>query len=183
MQNRILVIDIETTGWLNDGGSIVEIGAVELDLTSDIITEVFNSICREKTLTAKHRDAWIFNNSDLTVEMVRDAPPFEEVAAEFQKLIDKYTEGVTAYNRDFDVPFLQNRRLKFFKLLACPMLLATEVCQIPGKFGKYKWPKVEEAFRHFYPDVEYQEKHRGADDAKHEAMIVWALYQMGEFRI
>ena len=183
MQNKILIIDIETTGCLNDGGSIVEIGAVELDLDSGTITEVFNSLCREKILTAKHRDAWIFSNSDLTPEQVRDAPAFEEVAREFQKLVDKYTGGLTAFNRAFDIPYLQDRGIKFFKLLACPMLLSVDICKIPGNFNKYKWPKVEEAFKHFYPDIEYQEKHRGADDARHEAMIVWALFQLGEFTI
>lgn len=183
MQNKILIIDIETTGFLNGGGTIVEIGAAELDLASGTITEAFSSLCREKTLTASHRDAWIFANSDLTVEQVRDARPFEEVAMEFQKVLDRYTSGATSYNRAFDFSFLQNRGLKFFKELACPMLLATDVCQIPGKFGRFKWPKVEEAFKHFYPDIEYLEKHRGADDAKHEAMIVWALFQLGEFRI
>ena len=184
MENKILIIDIETTGWLTDGGSIVEIGAVELDLSDGKITEVFSSLCREKILNAKHRDAWIFSNSDLTPEMVREAPAFEKIAEEFQTLVNKYPAGSTAYNRSFDISFLQDRFIKFPKLLPCPMLLSTEVCKLPGKYANsFKWPKVEEAFNYFFPEFPYTERHRSAHDAFHEAMIVYKLYMMNLFKI
>lgn len=32
--NKILILDIETTGFLQQGGKIVEIGIVELDLSN-----------------------------------------------------------------------------------------------------------------------------------------------------
>lgn len=182
MNPKILIVDIETTGFLTEGGTIVEIGAVELDLENGEILEVFNSLCREKTLTAKHRDAWIFQNSDLTVEEVRNAPPFETVIWEFQRIVNNYPAGITAFNRAFDIPFLMDRGVQFKKHLACPMLVSTDILKLPGKFGKFKWPKVEEAFSHFFPDVEYVEKHRGADDAAHEAMIVYKLFTIGAFR-
>ena len=63
------------------------------------------------------------------------------------------------------------------------MLLSTDICKIPGRYGKNKWPSVEEAFAFFFPDEEYSEKHRGLDDAKHEAKIVYRLYQDGVFKI
>lgn len=181
--NKILVVDIETTGFSEKTGSIVEIGAVDLDLDNGEITEVFSSLCREKILSEKHRDAWIFNNSDLTFDEVWSAPPFEQVAAEFQKVMDAYPKGIAAYNRRFDFTFLASRRLKLPRNLPCPMLVATDVCRLPGSVGKYKWPKVEEAFAHLFPDVPYKEKHRGADDARHEAMIVYKLYRLGHFKI
>jgi len=179
MENKILVVDIETTGLDKVKDCIVEIGAAEIDLKTGIITGVFNSLCREKHLTAKHRDAWIFSNSDLTPEEVRNAPPFEEVVAKFQELASRYTRGATAFNRVFDMGFLHVRGVKFPRLVPCPMLLSTDICEIPGKFGKNKWPKVEEAFSFFYPGFEYTEKHRGADDAYHEAMIVRELHKIG----
>jgi DNA polymerase-3 subunit epsilon len=42
---------------------------------------------------------------------------------------------------------------------------------------------VEEAFKFFFPESQYIEAHRGADDAKHEAMIVYELYKLGIFKI
>ena len=63
------------------------------------------------------------------------------------------------------------------------MLICTDVCKIQGKYGKYKWPKVEEAWQHLFPEVDYVEKHRGADDAFHEAKIVHELIKMGKFNL
>ena len=65
------------------------------------------------------------------------------------------------------------------------MILSTNICKLPNKNGYsgYKWPSVEEAFQYFFPYTGYIEKHRGADDAEHEAMIVYELYKMGVFTI
>jgi DNA polymerase-3 subunit epsilon len=70
------------------------------------------------------------------------------------------------------------------------MLLSTNICKIPHKKGKNgkrrkgnKWPSVMEAYKFFFPDNEYIEKHRGADDAFYEADIVFKLYKMGIFKI
>jgi len=184
---KIAVLDIETTGFLLEGGSIVEIGIVELNLDNGEIKIVYDSLCRETRLTAKHRKepfGWIFRNSDLTPEEVRTAPPFDQVKNEVQAILNRYPAGATAFNKKFDFDYLKDRGLTI-KELPCPMLLSTPICKLPNKYGysDFKWPKVEEAFAHFFPDIEYVEKHRGADDAKHEAMIVYALYQQGIFKL
>ena len=184
---KILVLDIETTGFLNQGGSIVEIGIVELNLDNGEIKEVYNSLCREKILSAKHKEepfGWIFRNSDLTPEEVRKAPEFEKVKEEVQEILDQYPLGCTAFNNAFDFGFLRSRGFKI-EGLPCPMKLSTNICKIPNRNGYagYKWPSVEEAFAFFFPDIDYTEKHRGADDAFHEAMIVHKLFQMNVFKL
>lgn len=188
MNNKILIIDIETTGFLNQGGAIVEIGMVSLDLDSGQINTVFDSVCQEPDiLTSRHREepmGWIFRNSTLTPEMVREAPALEELRGAVQSHIDNHPLGATAYNRAFDFDFLEDRGFAFGAKLPCPMLVATPICKcLPRRYGDYKWPKVEEAWNHFFPDQEYTELHRGADDARHEAMIVWALFERGEYLI
>jgi DNA polymerase-3 subunit epsilon len=117
--------------------------------------------------------------------MVRNAPTFEIVKKEVQKIINSYSAGITAFNNRFDFSFLESRGIEFPKKLACPMLLLTEIMKLPKNNGYsgYKWPSVEEAFKYFFPETQYIEKHRGADDAKHEAMIVYELYKMGIFII
>lgn len=183
--NEILILDIETTGFQNQGRSIVEIGIVSLNLDTGEIKEVFESVLREDILTAKHRKkpfGWIFENSDLTVEEVRTAPRSEDVLSEVQEIIDAYPMGCTAYNNKFDFGFLEDRGLRI-KKLPCPMILSTDICKIPGRYGSYKWPSVEEAFAFFFPEEDYTEKHRGLDDAKHEARIVYRLYQDGVFKV
>lgn len=185
---KILIQDIETTYFLDKGGSIIEIGIVELNLQNGEIKEIFNSLLKESILTQKHRKppfGWIFNNSDLTVEMVRNAPPAEEILPIVQTIINTYTNGCTAYNNDFDFSFLEDRGIKFPKKLPCPMKLCTPILKLKNSFhpNDYKWPSVEEAYKYFFPEIKYIEKHRGADDAKHEAEIVYKLYKMGIFKI
>lgn len=183
MALKILVLDIETTHLKPSQGCIVEIGAVELDLETGEIKEVFDSLCRESTLSAKDRQAWIFSNSDMTVESVRNSRPFAEVAKEFQEVINKYPIGATAFNRLFDFTYLHDRGIRFPKTLPCPMILATDICKLPGNYGDYKYPKVTEAYKFFFPEREYEEKHRGCDDSKHEAEIVYKLYKSGIFKL
>jgi len=184
---KILVLDIETTGFLNQGGSIVEIGIVELCLETGHVKVIFDSLLREDILTARHREkpmGWIFRNSNLSIEEVRNAPPASEVFLKVQKILNDYPKGCTAYNKQFDFGFLKNRGLEINEL-PCPMMLVTEVCKLPNKNGydNYKWPTVEEAWRHLFPAIQYDELHRGADDAKHEALIVYELYKLGIFEL
>lgn len=177
----MMVLDIETTGFLNQGGCIVEIGCVELNLKNGKIKRLFGSVCREPQMTAKDRNAWIFLNSSLTVEEVRNAPLLEVMKPALQELFDYYP--VTAFNRDFDIPFLQSRGFVFKQLAPCPMLVAMDVLKIPGTYGEFKWPRVEEAFRFLFPGVAYAEAHRGASDASDEAQIVYELFKRGYYKL
>jgi DNA polymerase-3 subunit epsilon len=176
---KIGIIDIETTNFFHNGGFIVEVGIASLDTETGDVETVFDSTCREDGMTAKDREAWIFQNSDLTVEEVRESPLFEDLKPEIQKHIDSF-DAVTAYNKRFDFTFLLDRGIILGQEWPCPMLQATDVCKLPGRYGSFKWPKVEEAWTHFFPDEPYVELHRGADDALHEAKIVFKLFQLGK---
>ncbi len=178
---KILIIDIETTGFSHSKESIVEIGIVELDLISSTANVIYNSLCREENFGEHNRDAWIFQNSNLKFEDVMNAKPLDKF--EIQLIIDTYPLGATAFNNRFDFGFMEDRGFKFPVKLDCPMLLSTDVCKIPGKYGKNKWPTAQEAYNHFYPNDKYIEKHRGVDDALHEAGIVYALYSKGIFKV
>lgn len=181
--SKILILDIETTGFLQMGGKIVEIGIVELDLSNGNRQIIFDSVCWETGLTEKEVDeSWIVKNSDLTKEAIRNSKNLKILQPEIQEIINRYTPGATAFNNAFDFGFLESRGFTFPKKLPCPMKLSTDICKIQTPRG-YKWPKVEEAHKHFFGDVGYVEKHRGADDAFYEAEIVYELYKMGVFKI
>ncbi len=183
---KVLVVDIETAGFLYNGGTIVEIGIVGLDLETGERTVLLDSLLKEVCLKDEHFHEeplnWIFENSTLTPEMVREAPSAEEVFGQAQTLFnDPDYRGATAYNKKFDFGYLRDRGLEITGL-PCPMLLSTDIVQMTFPNGKCcKWPKVEEAFRFFFPDSEYHETHRGADDAFHEAEIVYELHKRGMF--
>jgi DNA polymerase-3 subunit epsilon len=64
-EKKILIIDIETTGFLNAGGKIVEIGIVELNLTTGSRNVLVDELCYEDGLTYYEMGkAWIVKNSD-----------------------------------------------------------------------------------------------------------------------
>lgn len=182
---QILVLDIETTDFLQKGGKIVEIGIVQLDLQTGDRCVIFNEVCHERPITLKEvEESWIVKNSDLTVEAIRHSKQLNELRPGIQAILNRYTLGATAFNNAFDFGFLEHRGFVFPKKLPCPMKLSTDVCKIPKKSGYgWKWPNVEEAHRHFFGDVGYIEKHRGADDAWFEAEIVHELYKRGIFKI
>lgn len=183
--NKILIIDIETTGFLKSGGRIVEIGIVELNLENGEKKILFDEVCHEDGITREECDAsWIVENSTLTTEEIRTSKHLRKYKAKIQKIINRYPLGATAFNNVFDFGFLEDRGFIFRRKLDCPMLLSTDVCKIPSPRGRgYKWPKVQEAYDFFFPENEYIEKHRGADDAFYEADIVQKLYEMSIFRI
>jgi DNA polymerase-3 subunit epsilon len=183
---KILIIDIETTNFLQRGGKIVEIGIVELDLASGNRKIIFDQVCHEKGITLNEvQTSWIVNNSDLTPEAIRHSKNLEKLRNEIQEILNSYPAGATAFNNAFDFGFLEDRGFVFPNKLACPMKLSTDICQIPSKngYGGFKWPSVEEAYLHFFGDVGYIEKHRGADDAFREAEIVYELFKMGVFQL
>ena len=104
---KIAVIDIEATA-LTTEGSIVEIGAVELDTEEQTITTLFDSIIREDKFRGE--DAWIFINSTLTPQEVFDAPTLESKREQIQKILNEYP--VTAFNKKFDFEYLRDRNFK-----------------------------------------------------------------------
>lgn len=181
--SKILIIDLETTGFLQQGGKIVEVGIVELDLSNGEKNILFDEVCHERPITRQEvENAWIVKNSTMTVEEIQRSKQLKHFAGEIQEILNYYPIGATAFNNAFDFGFMENRGFVFPRKLPCPMLLSTNICKIPSHRG-YKWPKVEEAHKHFFGDVGYVESHRGADDAFHEADIVLKLYQMGVFKI
>jgi len=181
---KILIIDIETTGFLANGGKIVEIGIVELNLNDGSKKIIYDKICHETGITIEECDnSWIIKNSTLTTEQIRLSNNFTKLKSEVQQIINSYPLGCTAFNNTFDFGFLEDRGIVFIKKLPCPMKLLKDICKILNKIGKYKFPTVEEAHKFFFGDVGYVESHRGADDAFHEADIVYELFKLGIFKI
>jgi DNA polymerase-3 subunit epsilon len=179
---KILIVDIETTGFLPTG-KICEIGIVELCLETEQKKVLFDKVINPNLDAEILAKSWIVENGYMTIPEILDGANFETVKDEIQSIIDNYENGITAFNRSFDIDFLKSYGIEFKKLLPCPMLKSTNICKLPNRNGysNFKWPKAEEAYKHFYPESDYVEKHRGADDAFHEADIVLALHKIKSF--
>ena len=180
-ENSIIVVDIETTGFNPKTSCILEIGICKLDLSVGKCIKLFDKTIKEFSLKAKDANAWIFSNSDLTYKEILESKSLDHYRNEIQAIFDTYP--ATAYNKRFDFDFLISRGFKI-KELACPMILATNIIKLPPvKPGtSYKWPSVEESFAYYYPNERYVESHRGLDDAEHEALIVYKMYLLGQFK-
>jgi DNA polymerase-3 subunit epsilon len=184
---NIAIVDIETSGFQNKGGLIVEVGIVGLNLETGIVTNEFNAIVKEDSFGEKHSKSpygWVFQNSDLVYDDVLCANNLTSMLPEIQGIFNKYTLGATAFNKQFDFGFLKSRGLRI-KELPCIMLTAAPVVNLPPNpgFRDAKWPKVEEAWEYFFPDTKYIEAHRALDDAQHEALIAHELYKLGKFSV
>jgi hypothetical protein len=100
---------------------------------------------------------------------------------DIQEIINSNPLGITAFNNQFDFRFLEARGFVISRKLGDPMRISRNICRIPGKRSGYKTPNVEEAYNYFFPNENYVEQHRAADDAKHEAKIIYSLYKLGVF--
>lgn len=181
--NKVAVIDIETTGINPEIELILEIGIVELSLITGETKILLDSFVKEPNFGEEHRDSWIFNNSDLKFEDIENAPLFDNLKMKINEILNQYP--ITAFNKSFDLGFLKAREITIPIELPCIMLTATNICKIPFPTGSrgYKWPKCQEAWDFFFPNSDYIEKHRAADDAIHEAKILFELCKRGQFHI
>lgn len=182
MDKQILIIDIETTGFSHSKDMICEIGIVSLHIETGEKKILFDKVCREDHIKDIDLEkAWIVENGFMTVEEIEESLNLKQYLPEIQYFIGAFEYGATAYNNVFDFGFLEDRGIKFGKKLGCPMKLSREICKIKGKKG-IKNPSVQEAWDFYFGDTGYVEKHRGADDAMHEAEIVFELIKGGHYK-
>jgi len=176
---KIGVIDIETTHFFDKGGSILEVGIVIIDTDKNTLNKAFSSLCKEKSFSEKDKDAWIFQNSDLTYDEIDKCDiSFDDIKDEVQSKIAE-CDIMTAYNKAFDFEFLQDRGIRIDNAGKCIMLEATKICKIPknpywakkNPDDPWKWANCEEAWEFMFPSIAYIEKHRALDDCIHEALI------------
>ena len=182
---KIAVVDIETTARSPEKGTIVEIGICMLDLESHFTTKLLATTCREQTFQTifeerQLKNCWVFNNSDLTIDEILTGPSWEETVPKLNRIFEKFP--ATAYNKQFDLNWLRKHGATIPKELPCPMIAATPVLKLPGRYRSHKWPSVQEAWDFFFPEKNhYIEQHRAYDDAEHEAEIVYKLYESGDW--
>lgn len=118
MNNKILIVDIETTGFLDQGGHIAEIGIVELDLRTGAKEIIFDEVCHEKGMTLESvQNSWIVSNGFMTVEEIRHSKNLEVYRSQLQGIFNQYRTGATAFNNAFDMGFLKDRNFTFPKVL------------------------------------------------------------------
>ncbi|MHA1821970.1 MAG: 3'-5' exonuclease [Promethearchaeota archaeon] len=177
---EIAIVDLETTGRDPRKDLIVEVGIARLNLKTGAITKLFDSVVKEKGFSRAHCDSWIFYNSDLQCDKVKKAPLLSTFREKLEQIFSQYP--ITAYNRDFDLNFLQKRGFSFPKKLPCPMIIGKDILKIPHrKKNDYKFPSFEEIWAYYFPDMGHLQPHRAYGDAEAEAKIVFEMYKKGDW--
>lgn len=188
--SEIYVLDTETTGLKGcPYDHVVDIGVASLDTDTGEVDTVFSSIVGYNTdeWDPAHKNAWIFNNTDLTLDQVSDAPSQDVVLSYLRPILQGMP--VTAYNTGFDFnKFLYNYPWSFrgiFTELPDIMKAATPICKIPGCFADYKWPKLEVAYKMLCPedpaDIHGKQDHRALSDAVVASYVLKALRGLGAY--
>jgi len=107
---EILITDIETTGFLNQGGKIVEVGIVSLNLLTGEKKVLFDQVCHERPITKQEvEESWIVKNSNLTLEIIQKSKQLVHYIPWINAIYAAYPLGGTAFNNAFDNSFLKSR--------------------------------------------------------------------------
>ena len=191
--NEIYVVDTETTGL--DGGPkdlVVDIGICSVDLEKGTVKEIYSSVVGyDVTDWEEHRsNAWIFSNSDLSLDDVAAARPFFRIKEDVMRLLRG--KVATAYNVPFDMDkflFREPWQLRgVFSVCTDIMKAATDVCKLPSElYGvRYKFPKLDHAYAAIVKDdpagIKGKQDHRALSDAKMASYVMIEMYRSGNYR-
>lgn len=175
---KILVVDLETTGFFANSDLIVEIGIVLVNTETKKIELVFDHVVKDSRFNPiRHKDSWVFKNTTLKVSDVEKAQPISTYTKELQDLFDQYP--MTAYNKRFDVSFLTAAGFKLNDI-KCLMQTSKQYSNAKNKNGGKKVPSMEEIYNQFFmtEGQVYVEQHRAGADAMDEAKLLLHLVDL-----
>ncbi len=190
--DEIYVLDTETTGL--EGAPkdlVVDIGICKASLRRGTVEDVYSSVLGYNVdeWDDYHRDAWIFQNTDMTLEMVAEAPSAMSVIEDVRHILRK--KCVTSYNVKYDMDkflFQEPWCLRGeFDLCNDIMVAATPVCKVPGMYNgqKYRYPKLDLAYSKIVEGdpagIHGVQDHRALSDARMASYVMIELFRNGDY--
>ena len=164
------VVDLETTGGSAGPGNIIEIGAYRM--VGRRLTESFESLVRPNGGVVPR---FITGLTSITTEMVREAPPIEEVLPKFREFMGERV--MVAHNAGFDFGFLNFEYRRIFGIgLANPVLCTLRMARrfLPS----LKRRRLDLLAEHF--GLSLDGRHRGLGDARMAAEILSIFIDIAE---
>lgn len=121
--------------------------------------------------------------------------PIKEALTTFVELCDKAdcatgNGRLIAHNLRFDMGIMQSefsrlevssRPMLLLKPF-CTMLALTDIVRIQGKYGKYKWPTLSEAHKHFFNE-EFEGAHSALGDTRAMRRVYNEAVAKGHFKL
>lgn len=192
INEEIYVLDTETTGLKGAPDDVVvDIGITKVDLNKGTVEEVFSSVLGYDVDEWDDylKNAWIFENTDMTLEMVRDAPHAMYVIDKVRGLLRG--KLVTSYNVAYDMDkFLYKEpwNMKGLFMEARDIMLeASKVCNLPNFYGfdEPRYPKLDYAYAHIVKGdpagINGKQDHRALSDAVMASYLMIQLYNDGHY--
>ena len=191
--DEIYVLDTETTGL--EGAPkdlVVDVGITRVSLRKGTVEDCYSSVLGYDVdeWDDYRRNAWIFQNTDMTLDMVAEAPPAMKVIDDVRRLLRGKT--VTTYNMAYDLDkFLYQEPWNMrgtFKPCFDIMLAATKVCKLPSQFygREYRYPKLDHAYSTIVEGdpagINGVQDHRALSDARMASYLMIKMFRDGTYR-
>jgi len=101
----------------------------------------------------------------------------------------KRADTIVCHNTAFDIKVLLANAYMFYdsnliqKLkdksnLFCTMIYGTGVCKLPGRYGKYKWPKLQELHKFLFGE-EFKDAHDALADVRATRRCYYEMIKEG----
>jgi DNA polymerase III subunit epsilon len=162
-----VVVDLETTGGAPGGGQIIEIGACRM--VGPRIEQTFQTLVRPWSRIPR----FVSTMTSITNEMVRAAPPVEEVLPAFRRFLGDAV--LVAHNAQFDSAFLDFEFRRLFGIglrnpVLCTLRLARRLLPSMRRRG------LDAMAEHF--GLSTAGRHRGWGDARMAAELLSIFIDM-----
>ncbi len=159
LEDDFVVFDIETTGLNPQQDRITEIGAVKV--RNGQVVDRFSAFVNPGVPIP----SFIVKLTGITEDMVKDAPPIEQVLNEFMEFIQGSV--LVAHNANFDVGFIKHNAKLMGEKIKNPYIDTLELCRkMFPELGKYKLNIVAKHLK-----IELENHHRAVDDSMATAKI------------
>ena len=196
-KKKFLFFDTETTGlpvrWgastedLDNWPRIIQLAFIVADEDG---TELFRykELIKPDGWVIPKEDFWIDNGFSTEENEEKGVPIFEALRALQDNL--KIVDYKVAHNINFDNPVTGAEILRAgityqlfqFKKGICTMNSSTKFCNLPGRYGKPKWPKLLELHKILF-DVEFDGAHDAMADVTATKDCFFELIKRGVIKI
>jgi DNA polymerase-3 subunit epsilon len=163
-----IVVDTETTGGSAAHNRIIDIAAFHV--RDGIILDKFQTLLNP----GRPIPSWITLLTNITDDMVKNAPAFSEIAEKLRKFLEK---GVfVAHNANFDFNFIQHEYLRLGETWDRP-----RVCTV--KLARHLLPELpSRSLGHLCEEflIDIWDRHRAAGDAEATVYVLKELLRRGQ---
>lgn len=163
---NFVVLDIETTGLNPEKDRITELGAVKI--RNGNVIETFESLVNPGVPIPGN----IVKLTGITDEMVKDAPPIEQVLLEFLEFING--AALAAHNSNFDMGFIRHNLHKMGEKINNPVVDTLQMSR--AMFPELNKFKLNLVAKHL--NIPLENHHRAVDDAKAAAGILTKCFEL-----